>query len=177
MWMQCGTKWCCGRCLLTAAHSDTLSISTTGDSAYWKGKWICNITFAPCKTSFLHWKCSNRVAGGCCIWLMHSILNPGYCIQSLQKTLIILKLLHIAQQTGSLVAAIAAVVVAVSRLMHSITARDANDVKHSLFLILSEPRPALTPHLSPPNQSQQVLSRHVSRVWRCPEWDYNTLVL
>ena len=86
-----------------------------------------------------------------------------------QKTLIILKLLHIAQQTGSLVAAIAAVVVAVSRLMHSITARDANDVKHSLFLILSEPRPALTPHLSPPNQSQQVLSRLVSRIWRCPE--------
>ena len=81
-----------------------------------------------------------------------------------QKMLIILKLSHIAQQTGSLVAAIAAVVVAVSRLMHSITARDANDVKHSLFLILSEPRPALTPHLSPPNQSQQVLSRHVSRV-------------
>ena len=112
----------------------------------------------------------------CCIWSMHSILNPGYCIQSRQKTLIILKLSHIAQQTGSLVAAIAAVVVAVSRLMHSITARDANDVKHSLFLILSEPRPALTPHLSPPNQSQQVLSRHVSRVWRCPERDYNTLV-
>ena len=69
------------------------------------------------------------VAGGCCIWLMHSILNPGYCIQSRQKTLIILKLLHIAQQTGSLVAAIAAVVVAVSRLMHLITARDANDVE------------------------------------------------
>ena len=81
-----------------------------------------------------------------------------------QEMLMILKLSHIAQQTGSLVAAIAAVVVAVSRLMHSITARDANDVKHSLFLILSEPRPALTPHLSPPNQSQQVLSRHGSRV-------------
>ena len=123
---------------------------------------------------------TNRVAGGCCT---HAVYDQ--CIQSSiqvtafshgQKTLIILKMSHIAQQTGSLVAAIAAVVVAVSRLMHSITARDANDVKHSLFLILSEPRPALTPHLSPPNQSQQVLSRHVSRVWRCPERDYNTLV-
>ena len=116
---------------------------------------------------------TNRVAGGCCIWLMHSILSIQVTAFSHgQKTLIILKLSHIAQQTGSLVAAIAGVVVAVSRLMHSITARDANDVKHSLFLILSEPRPALTPHLSPPNQSQQVLSRHGSRVWRCPEWDY-----